>query len=575
MLLSYTFSYAQLPVSHTPQNKKVVLEEFTGIHCGYCPDGHRRGQAIEDAHPDDVVLINIHTGGYAAPSSGEPDFRTNFGTSLASQSGLTGYPSGTINRHVFSGSNTAMGRDLWASKANTILGESSYCNVALETTVDFQTREMTVNVEVYYTGNSPVATNMINVALLQDNVEGPQSGGSGNPAQVLPNGKYNHMHMLRHLLTGQWGETIPTTTQGTLFQQQYTYILPANINGVPLVMGDLKVVAFVTEAHQEIISAGKGTITYVNLPYANNALLLDAKYNDELCDDTQFSPTITIKNYGSQNISSMTIDYGVNGNTQAFNWTGTLLPLGKTTINLPQPSFYVQDSNVFNAVISSVNGGADEDVSNNSYVNNRIFKTENVGFGTNYVVVITQDRYGSESTWEIQDTNGTIVAHGGPYSDLSDSGTLEHDHYITLNDNNCYTFYMKDSYGDGMTYGSGGFKLITAGGPLLGETIVLSGNGNFTSSSREPFSTYPSAEVDDAFLNKVNIYPNPSEGTFYFENVANMSVEIYSMSGALLYQEKDLPQNKQINLEKLPNGIYFAKLIAEDKAGIKKIIVAH
>jgi len=313
MLFSYTLSYAQLPVSHTPQNKKVVLEEFTGIHCGYCPDGHRRGQAIEDAHPNDVVLINIHTGGYANPSAGEPDFRTNFGSAIAGQTGLTGYPSGTVNRHVFAGSSTAMGRGDWAAAATQILGESAYCNVALETSVDFQTREMTVNVEVYYTGNSPEATNLLNVVLLQDNVEGPQSGASGNPAQVLPNGHYNHMHMLRHMLTGQWGETISTTTQGALFQQQYTYTLPTDINGVPLEMGNLKVVAFVTETQQEIINAGKGTITYVNLPYANNAVLLDAQYNDEICADSQFTPSLTIKNYGSNDITSMRIDYGVNG----------------------------------------------------------------------------------------------------------------------------------------------------------------------------------------------------------------------------------------------------------------------
>jgi hypothetical protein len=574
MILSYSFSFAQLPVSHSPQNKKVVLEEFTGIHCGYCPDGHRRGQAIEDAHPNDVVLINIHTGGYATPQAGEPDFRTSFGSAIAGQTGLTGYPSGSVNRHVFSGSSTAMGRGDWSGAATQILGETSYCNVALETSVDFQTREMTVNVEVYYTGNSPEATNLLNVALLQDNVEGPQSGGSGNPAQILPNGKYNHMHMLRHLLTGQWGETISTTTQGTLFQQQYTYTLPADINGLPLEMGNLKVVAFVAETHQEIISAGKGTITYVNLPYNNNAVMLDPIFNSEICSDNQFSPTINVKNFGSQEITSLAIEYDVNGNTQTHNWTGSILPLGKATINLPQPAFAVLDTNSFNVVITSVNGVPDEDTSNNSY-NNNIIKTTNEGFGTNYVVKITQDRYGSETRWKIVDSNDAVVAYGGPYADLASAGTQLHTHNVVLNNNECYTFYMLDSYGDGMTYGAGAFKMVTAGGPLLGETVVFNGNGNFTSSSRKPFSTYPSADVDDAFFAEVNIYPNPSEGVFMFENVAEMSVEIYNMAGSLIYKEENLPNNKQINLNALPNGIYFAKLIQGDKVGVKKIIIAN
>ena len=32
VMMSQTF------VSTTAENKNVVLEEFTGIHCGYCPD---------------------------------------------------------------------------------------------------------------------------------------------------------------------------------------------------------------------------------------------------------------------------------------------------------------------------------------------------------------------------------------------------------------------------------------------------------------------------------------------------------------------------------------------------------
>ena len=66
-------------VSTSPENKNVVLEDFTGIYCPNCPDGHLKAQDIYDANPGDVVLINIHTGSYANPNSGDPDFRTQFG----------------------------------------------------------------------------------------------------------------------------------------------------------------------------------------------------------------------------------------------------------------------------------------------------------------------------------------------------------------------------------------------------------------------------------------------------------------------------------------------------------------
>jgi hypothetical protein len=39
-LLTSTLVLAQTIVSTSPENKKIVLEEYTGIHCTYCPDGH-------------------------------------------------------------------------------------------------------------------------------------------------------------------------------------------------------------------------------------------------------------------------------------------------------------------------------------------------------------------------------------------------------------------------------------------------------------------------------------------------------------------------------------------------------
>ncbi len=133
---------SQTIVSTSPENKKVVLEEFTGIHCVYCPQGHAIAQAIQDNNPDDAFLINIHVSSFAVPSAGEPDFRTPFGSAIANQSGLVGYPAGTVNRHYFpgqsqnGGTGTAMSRGQWTSAANQILGEGSYVNVGVEASID-------------------------------------------------------------------------------------------------------------------------------------------------------------------------------------------------------------------------------------------------------------------------------------------------------------------------------------------------------------------------------------------------------------------------------------------------------
>ena len=100
------FAYSQTFVSTTPANKNVILEEYTGMNCPYCPDGHKIAQELMAANPDRLFAINIHQGSFA---NGTPNYKTQWGDALANQTGLTGYPSGTINRHVFSGSNTYNG----------------------------------------------------------------------------------------------------------------------------------------------------------------------------------------------------------------------------------------------------------------------------------------------------------------------------------------------------------------------------------------------------------------------------------------------------------------------------------
>ncbi len=571
LLISFNL-FAQLPVSHTAENKNAVLEEFTGMHCTYCPDGHKIANQIHEAHPNDVVLINIHTGGYATPSAGEPDFRTSFGAALAGQSGLTGYPSGTVNRHVFSGSTTALGRGSWSSAVNQILGQNSYCNVALEGTIDIQTRVLTVNVEVYYTGNSPVNTNYLNVVLLQDNVEGPQTGASSfYPEMILPNGNYNHMHMLRHMLTGQWGESYNTTNSGTLVQKQYTYTIPNDINGVPMELGNLHIAAFVTESHQEIVTGSTGPITFTNLNYTNNIKIDDVSYTNEICSDQQFKANVKVVNEG-QDLTNFTLTYNMNnGATQTYNWTGNMATLTSKTIELPAFNFAVQNTNTLNIQAITVNGVNDENNADSTFSANDIVKTPNYGQGTNFVVTITQDQYGSETTWTIKDENNTVIANGGPYSDLSSSGTLAHNENVTLNNSGCYAIEVNDSYGDGMCcdFGQGSFEIKTATGD-----VVLSGSGSFSSKTSKVFQTGQfSASIGDELLENISIYPNPNTGNITIKTNNAYTFNITDVLGKKVVENQNILNTLNLDISHLNNGVYYINFIDGTSKISKKIIL--
>ena len=279
ILLSFLYinSFAQTLVDTVPHNKNVVLEEFTGIHCYYCPDGHVIAQSVYNAYPQRVSLINVHVGSYAQPSFGEPDFRTVFGSSLSAQSSLSGYPAGTVNRHLFfnlsQSSGTAMSRSNWQQATIITLNELSPVNIGSLAQYDTITGELHIDVEIYYTDTQSVFLNYLNIAITQDSVLGPQTGAQTlNSAAIVPGPwtpTYSHQHMLRHLVTGQWGAVLDPIIPGTFISMRYKWPVPSEINDIPVIIKDLRVVSFITESSQEILTGTETSVTILPQPVSS------------------------------------------------------------------------------------------------------------------------------------------------------------------------------------------------------------------------------------------------------------------------------------------------------------------
>ncbi|MGB0870291.1 MAG: Omp28-related outer membrane protein [Flavobacteriales bacterium] len=569
-------AFAQLPVSTTAENKNIVLEEFTGIYCGFCPDGHKRANDIADANPGDVVLINIHTGSYANPSGSDPDFRTPFGSAIAGQSNLSGYPAGTVNRTVFAGSEmtaggTAMGRGNWAAASTTTVGQASYVNVALEGTINADTRELTVDVEMYVTGSAPSDFNL-NVALLQSHLEGPQSGATGNSAQILPNGNYEHNHMLRHLLTGQWGEVI-TSVSGSVITKQYTYTIPADLNGITYELGDLEIVAFIAEGQQNIISGATGTIEVTNL-LTDNSSLREVTNNPEICGE-YMDVNLTFKNEGQNPITSLKFEYDIDGGTpQTAMWNGNINTFEGGTHLLENVNISGSANSEINVKIIEVNGNADPAMADNA-VSSDFERIADGTSGTEFEFTFTQDRYGSESTWEIKnDITGAVVKSGGPYSNLPGAGTEDHVESVTLSDVGCHSVIVKDSYGDGINSGAGagGFKLKDANG-----AIVFSSNGQFTKEQIKPFYLNSVFLGVDELDNSFSLVPNPTSQSFTIVTDYNKptTIEIFNGLGQMILQKEsvNLSSNVTFDVSNYNTGIYFVKINTENGLSTQQLII--
>ena len=551
-------TFAQTNVSTTPENKNVILEEFTGISCPYCPDGHAIAQGIKDNNPGDVMLINIHTGGYATPQGPGTDFNTNFGAALATNASVSGYPTGSVNRD-----GPAMSRSSWASATATQLSQPSPVNVWSEAIIDMGTNTLTVNVEIYYTGSQTVTSNKINVAVLQNNIEGPQSGGASyNPSAVLANGNYNHTHMLRHLITGQWGEDITNVSQGHYETRSYTWNIPSDINGVDVDPTNLEIVTFIAEGQQNILT-GNYANTSIVFPNAYDANLTNTTATDIMCAVSGTDLEVTFKNYGNIALTSLDINYSINGGTTiTYPWTGNLSSGGTETVTIPQISVTPINTNNVDVSISNPNGNSDQNVANNSMSTtfNGMYDAPNGQIS----IDVTTDNYPSETTWELKE-NGVIISTGGPYSSSGPQPTT----YATITPGNCYTFIMKDSYGDGIL-APGNFKVKDVNNGTIVWGGTNSPTGNFTSEVTTYFETESTSVSVEEVNSEISIYPNPVKDNIYVNGEFD-KIKLFDVFGKLVFEGND----KVINTKNLSNGIYIINLNSNNNIITKKVTISN
>lgn len=157
-----------------------------------------------------------------------------------------------------------------------------------------------------------------------------------------------------------------------------------------------------------------------------------------------FSPIVTLRNYGSAALTSVTINYQLDGGTvQTFPWTGNLAAGASTSVTLPTVSTSA-GSHTFDAYTTLPNGVTDGNPANDaaSQVN---FTVNPNGVQVDFTLIT--DCWGSETTWEVVDAQQNVVYSGGPYQDVAGGETITEVWCLT---SGCYDFIIYDSYGDGM-----------------------------------------------------------------------------------------------------------------------------
>ncbi|MBK6953886.1 MAG: trypsin-like peptidase domain-containing protein [Crocinitomicaceae bacterium] len=203
------------------------------------------------------------------------------------------------------------------------------------------------------------------------------------------------------------------------------------------------------------------------------------------CTNT-FDPVVTLRNYGANTLTSVTINYDIDGGTNnTFSWTGTLASGSNIDVTLPTMTT-AAGAHTFNVSTSTPNTVADSNPANDDAASNY-----NATIGGELVtLVIDTDCWGYETAWQILDVSNAVVQEGGNVSVVpggnqgansgdpgayGDESTITESFCLAIG---CYDLVVYDDWGDGMNGTGcpvdGSYELTDASSNVLAAMITSS-----------------------------------------------------------------------------------------------------
>lgn len=238
------------------QVKKVILEDFTGTWCGWCPEGTVRLEQLLATHPANFIPIASHSGdGLEITDANE----------VPTALGVQGFPMGAVDRFQFSGQSAiAIQRTDWSEAFDARAALTAKASVSFTNTTKVgNTYTATVNVKFTSAPTAGVPIKM-NVYILEDSIPATGALEQHNYSSDVQNGEspltnWYLNSTVRKVLGGVWGYADmipPTVTVGTNYTKSITFTLDPT-----WIAKHINIVAFVaydgaaTENKKEIINA--------------------------------------------------------------------------------------------------------------------------------------------------------------------------------------------------------------------------------------------------------------------------------------------------------------------------------
>lgn len=120
------------------------------------------------------------------------------------------------------------------------------------------------------------------------------------------------------------------------------------------------------------------------------------------------------------------------------------------------------------------------------------------------------DSYASEISWSLRDTSGNLIA--SVPSDYYEDGRVKARRTFFLEEGKIYLFFVRDTYGDGLSLPEPGSYMIASG--ISGDgRMLLFGNGNFGALAKHEFQVPSAAESNGQLSNELALSLQQATGT--------------------------------------------------------------
>ncbi|MBP7274122.1 MAG: T9SS type A sorting domain-containing protein [Saprospiraceae bacterium] len=600
------------------QQRLCLLEEFTQASCGPCAAQNPALNTLLSANTAKVVSIKYQTDWPGA----DPMNAQNPGevATRVSYYGVTGVPNIEFDGNVIG---NGAPNQLSQSGINSRYAVASPYNIDLTHTLsaDYDSIFISCTVTCVADNASGAANSLkLHIAMIEREILFTSAPGT--------NGETEFYNVMRKMYPNASGTQMADTwTAGQSQTVTFAAALPAYIYN----KSEVGVVAFIQDnSNKNIKQAGYSE----PIPLLNDAETTSVSGLPGLTCVETVTPVVVLKNVGSNNLTSATIETKINGVVAGNKvWTGDLQSGATANVTL-DPATLVNGTNNFAIEVTNVNGIVDENLGLPTTIStlspfNAIDVPVNQGFQSatfppTNMMIANPD---AGSTWS-RSTAGITGNAGSAKMDFynSPSGQID-DLYlpnvsIPATADYAYITFSRAHARYNTTFAD---QLSLQLSPDCGATweTVWQKEGNDLATTSPTTSAYtPSAShwvvdsvaingfigltdvmvrfhalsdygnnayvdnvvistnltlsvIDNEIANTIKVFPNPTSGFLSIERGKYIlqAVEVLDITGKVVKTFNNVQNN--LNINDLTNGTYFLRFTTQDGVAAKRIIVQH